>query len=180
MNKKDRPKISIYIAMSIDGFIAKKNHDTDWLNCVGGYDTDYGFKKYLSNVDTIILGRKTYDVAVKAYNTKKWPYTGEKLIVLSNTLKQVIDEAELYAGDISILINQLHSKKSKHIWIDGAETINQFLRLNIIDEMIISIIPILLGSGIELFNINKELPCKFISSQNYSSGLVQVKYQINK
>jgi len=176
----NRPKISIYIAASIDGYIARENGDLDWLDRVGDQDEDYGFKKFLDSVDAVILGRKTYEVAATAYGTEKWPYHGKKMIVLSKTLQTVIAEAQVYSDNLADLTTKLYSEGVRHIWVDGGKTISQFLSLGMVDEMIISIIPILLGSGIPLFNINKEVDCRLISSQSYASGLVQLHYQMHK
>lgn len=175
-----RPKISIYISVSIDGFIARKDNSLDWLDCVEDGNEDYGFNHFLNSVDAVILGRKTYDVAATAYGSPKWPYSGKCLIVLSNTLEQIIPEAQLYSGDLFALISQLHDEGIQHIWIDGGTTISHFLRLNLVDEITLSVIPILLGEGIVLFDIKKELSCRLISAQSYPSGLVQTHYSLVK
>jgi dihydrofolate reductase len=175
-----RPKISINISASIDGFIARKDHSLDWLDCVEAGSEDYGFNHFLNSIDGVILGRKTYHVAATAYRTPKWPYSGKRLIVLSNSLNQIIPEAQLYSGDLVNLVLQLHDEGIQHIWIDGGTIISQFLRLNLVDEMTLSIIPILLGEGIPLFEVKKELPCRLISAQSYRSGLVQGHYELIK
>lgn len=173
-----RSKISIYIATSIDGFIARKDGSLDWLDCVGGSEEDYGFKNFISGVDAVILGRKTYEVAVTAYGTPNWPYSGKCLIILSNTLKEVVPEARLYSGDLATLATQLQAEGIRHIWVDGGVTVSQFLRLKLVDDIILSVIPTLLGEGISLFDIQKELSCRLISAQSYSSGLVQLHYEL--
>lgn len=172
---KSRPKISIYIAASIDGYIARTDNSLDWMDCVGGYDEDYGFKKHLNSVDGLIIGRKTYEVAT----TVPDPYPGKHVVVLSKSLDSVREGMELYKGDLLALVNKLQSQGIKHIWVDGGVTISQFLSLHMVDTMTISVIPKILGSGIPLFNvINKEIPCKVISSKSYPSGLVQMQYEI--
>ena len=171
----ERPKISIYIAASIDGYIARKDNSLDWMDRVGGYDEDYGFKKFLDSIDSLIIGRKTYEVAT----TVSDPYPGKKVVVLSNSLGSVRDGMELYQGDLAQLVTRLHRQGSRHIWIDGGVTISQFLASQMVDEMTLSIIPILLGDGLPLFNvIGKEIPCCLISSRGYESGLVQIHYEI--
>lgn len=171
-----RPKISVYIATSIDGFIARNDGTLDWLDCVGSEGEDYGFKEFLGSVDAVILGRKTYEVAATAYGTEKWPYQGKRMIVLSTTLQTVIPKAEIYSGDLAALATQLHREGVRHAWIDGGVSISQCLRVNMVDEIILSIIPTLLGSGIPLFDIKREFPCRLLSTQTYPSGLVQIKY----
>ena len=171
----DRPKISIYIATSIDGYIARKDGGLDWLDRVGGFGEDYGFQKLLGSIDALIIGRKTYEVAT----TVPDPYPGKRVVVLSNSLTSVRKDMELYRGDLAELLSKLHKDGIKHIWIDGGNTISQFLSSQMVDTMTLSIIPVILGSGIPLFNvIDKEISCRAISSQAYPSGLVQLRYKI--
>jgi dihydrofolate reductase/predicted GNAT family N-acyltransferase len=175
--KTEQLKISIYIAASIDGYIARKDNSLDWLDRVGGFDEDYGFKSLIDSIDTLIIGRKTYEIAT----TVPDPYPGKKVVVLSNSLSSVKDSMELYRGDLSELVAKLKSSGSRHIWVDGGVTISQFLASELVDTMTLSIIPVLLGDGLPLFNIiGKEIPCRLISSQAYQSGLVQQRYEIIK
>lgn len=171
-----KPQISVYIACSIDGYIARKDHSLDWMDRVGGYDEDYGFKDFLNSIDGLIIGRKTYEIA----STVSDPYPGKRVIVLSNTLTSVMKEMEIYKGDITPLLSKLHQEGVNHIWVDGGLTISQFLAIQMVNVMTISIIPILLGEGIPLFHvIGKELPCRLLSSKAYPSGLVQNSYLLN-
>jgi dihydrofolate reductase/predicted GNAT family N-acyltransferase len=170
-----RPKISIYIATSIDGFIARKNDGLDWLDRVGDSDEDYGFKIFLNDIDALIIGRKTYQIATTVAD----PYPGKRVVVLSNNLSSVKNGMELYRGDLVELVKNLYSEGIKHVWVDGGATICQFLSCQLVDEIIISIIPVILGSGIPLFQkVTTELPCRFVSCQGYSSGLTQLRYEI--
>ncbi|MBA3237146.1 MAG: dihydrofolate reductase [Parachlamydiaceae bacterium] len=174
MNTVNRPKITIYIATSIDGYIARQDGSLDWLDRVGGFDDDYGFQKLLDSIDAVILGRNTYEIAA---TVQDWPYKGKRIIVLSNTLKTVRSEAELFQGDLTQLVNNLHADGIKHVWIDGGVTVSQFLNLQMVDSMTLSVIPVILGSGMPLFSaIGKELSCSLSSSQSYPSGLVQLNY----
>jgi dihydrofolate reductase len=174
-NKINRPKVSIYIAMSIDGYIARKDGGLDWLDRVGGFDEDYGFQKLLNSIDALIIGRKTYEVAT----TVPDPYPGKRVVVLSNSLTSVKRGMELYRGDLGELLTNLHKDGIKHIWIDGGATISQFLSFHMVDAMTLSIIPVILGAGIPLFNvIDKEISCHLESSQSYPSGLVQITYSL--
>lgn len=177
IDRIDRPKISIYIAISIDGYIARKDGGLDWLDRVGGFDEDYGFQKLLNSIDALIIGRKTYEVAT----TVPDPYPGKRVVVLSNSLNCVREDMELFRGDLTLLVSQLHRDGIKHIWIDGGVTISQFLDLEMVDSMTLSVIPVILGAGMPLFNaIGKELSCRLVSSQSYPSGLVQLNYEIIK
>jgi dihydrofolate reductase len=174
---KNRPKISIYIAMSVDGFIAREDHSLDWLDRVGGYDDDYGYRDFVNSIDALVIGRKTYDIAT----TVPDPYPGKRVIVLSNTLNALKEGMELYHGDLVELVSKLHDEGIKHIWVDGGTTLSQFLQLQLVDAMILGIVPVILGRGISLFNrIEKEISLQLVSSQSYPSGFVQINYKIYK
>lgn len=173
-----RPKISIYIATSIDGYIARKNGGLDWLEYGHTGDEDYGFKKFIGSIDALVLGRNTYEV-VSSFD--KWPYEGKKVIVLSNTLNEVRKEAELFSGQLTDLTSMLYSKGIKHVWVDGGITVSKFLEAGLVDDITISVIAMVLGAGIPLFStMNREHKCRLISTQSYPSGLVQLKYEVVK
>lgn len=182
MHTKPRPKMSVYIATSIDGYIAKNDDGLDWLETFKPPleipNEDYGFKKFLNQVDALVMGKNTYKIASSA---AVWPYQGKRVIVLSSSLSSVCDKAEIYTGDIQQLTKRLYSEGIKHIYVDGGKTISQFLNARLIDELIISILPVILGSGIPLFNnILHESWCRLLSSQAYSNGLLQLRYEMIK
>ena len=175
-NDLKRPEVSIYIATSIDGYIARKDGNIDWLLYGHTGDEDYGFKKFIDSVDALILGRNTYQV-VSGFD--EWPYAGKRVIVLSHTLKEVRKEAELFNGELMDLLSRLQKDNIKHIWVDGGVTASKFLEAGLVDNLTLSIIAMVLGSGIPLFShMNKEQSCRLVSSQSYPSGLVQLKYKI--
>lgn len=176
MNKNERPKFSVYIAMSIDGYIARKDGGLDWLEYGHTGDEDYGFKKFISGIDTLVLGRNTYEVVC---SFKEWPYKGKRVIVLSHKLNEVRKEAELFGGQLTDLASQLHSEGIKHVWVDGGITVSKFLEAGLVDDITISVIAVVLGSGIPLFSaMDKEHKCRLLSTQSYPSGLVQLKYEV--
>lgn len=181
MIPNNRPKISVFIATSIDGYIAKKDGDIEWLTTFSlptheNEDKDCGFSKFYSDVDVLVMGRNSYEV-VSNFDT--WPYEGKRVVVLSSKLTSVCEKAKLFKGDIPHLIEKLHADGIKHIYVDGGVTISQFLNMGLIDQMIISIIPVVLGAGIPLFSkINSDKWCRLISSQVYSNGLVQLRYDL--
>lgn len=181
MNLNNRPKISVFIATSIDGYIAKQNGDIDWLTKFSlptdeNEDKDCGFSKFFTDIDVLVMGRNTYEVVS---DFDPWPYDGKRVVVLSSTLTSVCEKAELFKGDLLSLVEKLHADGSKHIYVDGGATISQFLNMGLIDQMIISIIPIVLGAGIPLFSkIKEEKWGRLVSSQVYSNGLVQLRYEL--
>lgn len=179
MQIKLRPEISSYVAVSIDGYIAKKNDDLSWLEEVQVLNKDYyGYKKYIDSIDAMVIGRNTYN---KAINSGKWPYKGKRVIVLSNTLSTAHSNVEIFQGDIAQLIQKLHLEEIKHISIDGGITFSEFLNKKMIDQITLLVIPVILGAGVPLFNkIQAELPCRLISSNIYESGLVILNYELIK
>ncbi len=183
MNNNSRPKIYVFIATSIDGYIAKKNGDLDWLTTFSpptatDEDKDCGYSKFISSIDVLVMGRNSYETVAKF---DPWPYQGKRVIVISKSLTSVCEQAELYSGEITHLIEKLHAEGIKHIYVDGGVTISSFLNANLVDEMIISLIPVVLGSGTPLFSkINNDKWCRLISSQAYSNGLVQLRYNLVK
>lgn len=171
-----RPKISIYIASSIDGYIARKDGNLDWLQYGHTGNEDYGFKKFTSTIDAVIMGKNTYEV-VSSFD--EWAYKDKRVIVLSNTLTEVRKETELFSGELTELLAKLHAENVKHIWIDGGITVSKFLEAGLVDDITVSIIAMVLGSGIPLFStMNQELRCHLVSTQSYPSGLVQLHYEV--
>jgi len=175
--KMKRPKVTAYIATSVDGYIARSDGSLDWLEKLPGTPAEYGFTDHYANIDAIILGRNTYETII---NFPQWPYSDKRVIVLSNTKTGPVNFAKIYSGDLNKLLSNLFSDGIKHIWVDGGKTITSFLEQQLVDRLVISIIPVILGSGIPLFGkIKQEINSKLIASQSYNSGLVQNTYEIH-
>lgn len=137
----------IYIATSLDGYIADKDGGLDWLHENPPTEgDDCGFGEFIARVDAIVMGRKTYETVL---SFGQWPYT-IPVFVLSNTLK-IADKAEIISGSPSDIIKTLDNKGYKNLYIDGGKTIQSFLKEDLIDEMIITVIPKILGEGVPLF-----------------------------
>lgn len=180
MAGKSRPKISVYIATSIDGYIASKDGGLNWLTKFNpppeNPHEDYGFKYFLSTIDALVMGKNTYQVVTCV---DVWPYLGKRVIVLSSTLPSVIPQAEQFSGNLAYLFEKLHSEGIKHVYIDGGETISQCLNLKLIDLITITIVPVILGSGIPLFKeIKYESWYQLLNAKAYSNGLVQLQYEL--
>jgi dihydrofolate reductase len=170
-----RPKVSIYIASSIDGYIARPDGNLDWLQYGHTGDEDYGFNKFINNIDAVIMGKNTYEVVA---GFDKWAYS-KRVIVLSSTLIEVRKEAELFSGQLTELLAKLYSEGVGHIWVDGGVTASKFLEADLVDEITISIIAMVLGCGIPLFStMHREHKCHLVSTQSYPSGLMQLKYEV--
>lgn len=179
MNPGARPEISVFIAASLDGYIADENDSIAFLDSMSAPEgEDCGFADFISNIDAIIMGRKTYQVTLQI--TKgEWPHQGKRVIVLSQTLETVHSQAELYRGGLEELMAKLQKEGVSRCWVDGGSVITAFLKQGLIDNFTLSIIPLILGSGIPLFSaIQKQLPLRLVASRSYPFGLVQIQYQV--
>lgn len=171
-------KVILYIATSLDGYIAKPNDDLDFLSIVEKDGEDYGYNDFINTVDTIILGRKTYDWVLK--------YAGEFLhadkntYVITRTTRPGIGMTIFFTGDLKSLILKLINEQGKNIFIDGgAEIVNELLKDNLIDEFIISVIPVLVGDGTKLFRDGRpEQILKLVNAKTFDTGLVQLHYKV--
>ncbi|HWR44972.1 dihydrofolate reductase family protein [Sporomusa sp.] len=173
-------KVILYIAMSVDGYIARLNGDIDWLSIVDKPPEDYGYAKFIETVDTVIMGRKTYD-KVLSFNID-FPHNGRKCYVISKTRTGVDQNIEYYSDDLEALITGLKKKEGKNIFVDGgAEIVNELFKSKMIDELIISIIPTVLGNGIRLFQDGRpEQKLRLKSTLYFETGLVQLCYCCEK
>jgi dihydrofolate reductase len=174
---------TVYIATSIDGYIARRDGSIDWLmELPNPNNSDYGFSVFLERIDGIIMGRKSFET-VLGFN--EWPYAKRvPIFVLSNTLNELPGnlsaKVEIVRGELKKIIELLKDKGINNLYIDGGKTIQSFLKEDLIDEMIITRIPILLGSGIPLFDENNsELMFEHVGTEVYNNMLVRSKYLKN-
>lgn len=170
----------IFIAKSLDGYIADKNGGLGWLEMVPNPEQkDLGFVKFLTKVDAIIMGRTTFEVVCGFGGD--WPYD-KPVFVLSSTLKSVPekfqDKAEVVNGSLTEVLESIHKKGYSQLYIEGGATIQSFLKEDLIDEMIISTIPILLGGGIPLFgDLPHEMEFEHVVSKVFLSAITQDTYK---
>jgi dihydrofolate reductase len=169
--------IILYIASSLDGYIAKPGDDLSFLSMVEKQGEDYGYAAFVSSVDTVILGRKTYDWVMS--QVPEFPHADKQTYVITRTAKPSIGNTHFYTGNLEELITKLKAEEGKQVFIDGgAEVVNALLKQNLIDELIISVIPILLGNGTRLFKEGyPEQQLELISSKAFEKGLVQLHYR---
>ncbi len=162
----------VYIGTSLDGYIADENDGIDWLNAIPiPKGEDLGFGKFMDRIDAIVMGRNTFDM-VCGFNGE-WPYQ-KHIFVLSNKLKsipeQYDDKTTLVNGNLTDVIKPINEKGYENLYIDGGITVQNFLKEDLIDELIITQVPILLGGGKPLFG-------KLVSPLNFnhSSTVVLLK-----
>lgn len=171
----------IFIATSIDGYIADKNGGLDWLHSVPNPNNDdMGFIDFMNSVDALIMGRTTFET-VLAFDVD-WPYT-KPVFVLSNRLKEIPEthqeKAFLVNGNLKQVLHQVHNQGFHNLYVDGGTTISNFLKEDLIDEMIISTIPVLLGGGAQLFSdLPKQINFKLVATKTYLNEIVQRHYKI--
>lgn len=170
-------KVILYIAMSLDGYIAKDDDDISFLSTVDKPGEDYGFHQFIQTIDTIIWGRKTYDKLLSF--DMEFPYPDKKCYVFSNSRTGYDENVEFFNGNIKDLIDELRQKPGKHIYCDGgSQLVSELLNDRLIDEFIISIIPHLVGKGVRLFqNGLPEQSLELVKSTLFPTGLVQNWYQ---
>lgn len=171
--------VSIFIATSLDGYIAKPNDDLSFLKIVEKDGEDYGYAQFTDTIDTIILGRKTYDYVLKEIGSSHYDNGTRDVYVITRTEKPSIGRTTFYTGNLTELITQLKAKTTKNIYCDGgAELIDALLKTDLIDEFIISIIPVLVGSGTRLFKDGRpEQALKLIGTKTFDTGLTQLHYK---
>lgn len=168
-------KVILYIAMSLDGYIAKEDDNIDFLTSVETPGEDYGYTSFLRGVDTVIWGRKTYD-KVQSFGIE-FPHSDKKVFVFSRTRTGKDDHVQ-YFSNMEELITRLKREEGKDIYCDGgSETVYSLLEHSLIDRLIVSVIPHLLGSGIRLFKSGvPEQNLTLKQSIGFPSGLVQLWY----
>ena len=172
-------KVILYIAASLDGYIARTDGDIDWLSMVETPGEDYGYAAFHETIDTVMMGRNTYE-KVLSFGIP-YPHSDKQSYIISRTLTSKISEnIHFYGGNLTELITLLKQKEGKHIFIDGgAQFVHALLQEKLIDELIISTIPVLLGDGIRLFKEGfLEQKLQLLSVQSFGSGLVQAHYAV--
>lgn len=170
-------KASVFVGTSVDGFIARVNGDLDFLPPGGG--EPHGYEEFIATVDALVIGRKTFETVLK-FNT--WPYGEKPVFVLSNrTLAPAPLGAavERMSGDPAEILSQLDARGIQHVYVDGGVTIQRFLQAGLIQRLIITRVPVLIGTGVPLFGaVPRDIVLKHVGTRQYASGLVQSEYVV--
>jgi len=173
------PSFSVFIATSLDGFIARPDGGLDWLDAVQSPGEDYGYHSFFDSVDALLLGSGTYET-VRTFS--EWPYGDKPCYVATSRSWGPLGHEVFVRGNPVELARQLAQRGHSRVYLDGGRLIRAFLATGLVADMTLSVIPILLGAGIPLFReIGKEPsygehPLKLAASQSYPSGLMQLKY----
>jgi len=170
-------KASVFIATSIDGFIARENGAIDWLP---ENPEPHGYDEFMATIDAIVMGRNTFETVLGFGGA--WPFS-KKVIVLSSRASELVApegaDCEMMSGKPSEIVARLSAGGLEHLYIDGGVTIQRFLEAGLIQRMIITRIPVLLGSGIPLFGpLSRDVKLSHVATRTYRDGLVQSEYTI--
>ncbi|WP_277632482.1 dihydrofolate reductase family protein [Avrilella dinanensis] len=174
--------LTSFIATSLDGYIAKPNNDLSFLKLVEKEGEDYGYTDFTATIDTLIVGRKTYDYVLKEIGASHYDNGERNVYVITRTERPSVGKTTFYTGNLTELLRQLKSENGKNIYCDGgAEIINELLKNDLIDEFIISVVPVLLGNGTRLFKDGRpEQELELVNTKTFDTGLTQLHYRRKK
>lgn len=170
-------KASVFVGASVDGFLARPDDSLDFLET--GEQEPHGFNQFYASVDALVIGRRTYEVVL---GFGKWFYGKKPVYVLSSKpLKPAPKKAvvERLSGDPHQVVAQLETRGVKHAYIDGGQVIQSFLRAGLIQRLIVTRVPVLIGQGIPLFGaLPRDVHLRAVKTKQYQGGLVQTEYQV--
>jgi dihydrofolate reductase len=170
--------VSVFVGASVDGFIARPNGDLDWLPAGGG--EPHGYDEFMATVDALVIGRKTFET-VLAFDA--WPYGDKRVVVLSSSPLDFSavrgGVVEQMSGEPAEIVSRLAASGAPHLYVDGGITIQRFLRAGLVDRLIITRVPVLIGDGIPLFgSLPGDVRLTHVATRHFPSGLVQSEYVV--
>lgn len=168
------PRFSVFIATSLDGYIARTNGAIDWLAIVHPVDEAHGYQAFMASVDAVVLGRGTYNTVL---GFDQWPYPGKRVVVMTHHPAAARQGEEFFSGSALELAARL--RETQRVYVDGGKVVSQFLAAGLIDDVTISVIPIILGDGIRLFSGGEgEHRLELESHRSWPSGMVQMRFRV--
>jgi len=171
-------RTSVFVGMSLDGFIARRNNAFDFLSAGGG-ERENGYEEFFATVDALVIGRKTYEVVLPF---PKWPYGATPVFVLSTRPLAPAPEGasvEPLSGSPAEIFALVSARGFQHVYVDGGETVQRFLRAGLIHRLVITRVPVLIGAGIPLFGpVDADILLTHLSTRTLSGGAVQSEYRI--
>jgi dihydrofolate reductase len=170
-------KLSVFVGTSLDGFLARRNGQYDFLPAGGG--EPHGYDEFIASVDAILIGRNTFEVVLKL---PTWPYSDKRVVVLSHRpldFSGITGRVEQMSGEPAQIARDLAATGAKHVYVDGGIVIQEFLRSGQIDDITITRVPVLIGEGIPLFgSVRQDIKLRHVSTRQYQSGLVSSEYEV--
>ena len=170
--------VSVFVGTSVDGFIARRNDDLDWLPEGGG--EPHGYDEFIASIDALVIGRKTFETVL---TFGAWPYGDKRVVVLSSRPVDLSTArggvVEQMAGPPAEIVSQLAASGAHHLYVDGGITIQGFLRAGLVERLIITRVPVLIGEGIPLFGtLPRDVRLRHVMTRQYPSDLVQSEYSV--
>jgi len=171
-------RASVFVGTSVDGFIARRSGDFDFLPEGGG--EPHGYNEFMSSVDVLVIGRNTYE---KVLTFEKWPYAEKRVVVLSSRAIDVSNvrgaAIEHMSGSPAEITDRLAASGASHAYIDGGITVQRFLHARLIQRLIITRVPVLIGEGIPLFgSLPHDVQLRHVDTKTYPSGMVKSEYEV--
>lgn len=173
-----RPRTSTFVAMSLDGFLARSDGSVDWLEPFQG--EEHGYQAFFESVDTLVVGRRTYEFVRQMLGSGlPWPYRGKRCVVMTHRPIEGRNQERAFSGEPGALLETLGADGARHVYVDGGVVIRSFLAAALLDEVIVSVVPCLLGSGFPLFGgVKLETGLALASATSFKNGLVQLHYRV--
>jgi len=170
-------KVILYISMSLDGYIAREDGDISFLNAMEQPGEDYGYLEFCKTVDTVIIGRKSFDKVISM--GYQYPHTDKEVFIISGARSEGSGSFKYYSGSLKDLVEDLRSQPGKDIYCDGGASVaNQLMEHNLIDEFIVSVVPVMIGEGIRLFRDGRpEMKIRLTNCKKFKTGLIQLHYE---
>ena len=167
-----RVSFVVFLATSLDGFIARADDGLDWL--APFEQEEHGYRDFLATIDALVIGRRTHEVVL---GFPAWPYAGKRVIVCTHRPASPAHGEELWSGSPRELAERLDREGVRRVYLDGGALISSFLREGLVDELTLNLIPIVLGAGVPLFSGGlPEVPLRLLEARPFPSGLVQLRY----
>ncbi len=170
-------KLSVFVGTSLDGFIARRNGAYDFLPADGG--EPHGYDEFMASVDTILIGRKTFEVVLKL---PRWPYGDKRVVVLSHSpldFSGITGRVEQMSGEPGQIAQKLAATGAKDVYVDGGITVQEFLRAGHIHHLTVTRVPVLIGEGIPLFgSVPRDIKLRHVGTRQYKTGLVTSEYEV--
>jgi dihydrofolate reductase len=168
--------VSVFVGASVDGFIARRDGGLDWLPADGG--EPHGYDEFVASVDAIVIGRNTFETVL---TFGAWPYGDKRVVVLSSRPVDLSvvrgGVVEQMGGPPAEIVSQLVASGAHHLYVDGGVTIQRFLRAGLVDRLVVTRVPVLIGDGIPLFgSLPHDIRLRHVATRSYPSGLVQSEY----
>jgi dihydrofolate reductase len=173
-----RPKTSAFVGASLDGFLARPDGSVDWLDPFHGEEN--GYTAFFDSVDTLVVGRKTYDF-VQGFTRpgQPWLYKGKRCVVMTHRPVSGANGERAYAGEPGPLLEELGASGARHVYVDGGAVIRAFLAANLLDELTVTLVPVLIGEGLPLFGgVTTAQPLALERTVTLTKGMAQLRYRI--